>query len=70
MREDVREGDLWEDALNQVDMNWFGGPFPFDEGGKRVTGWSPLLANLAFRFGFRQREELRAVGDLTRSQTT
>lgn len=33
MREDVREGDLRGGALNQVDMNWFGGPFPFDEGG-------------------------------------
>ena len=64
-----REGQLWEDALNQVDEGWLNGPFPFDENGKLMAGNGPQLVNPAFRFGAQQKAKLREVNDSKRSQT-
>ena len=59
----------WEDAPNSVAKYWLGGPFPFDEGGKRVTALGPQLVDAAFSSGDQQGEKLRAVDDLKISQT-
>ena len=38
---DLREGAPWEDALNQVEIGWLAGPFPYDEERRLVTEWGP-----------------------------
>ena len=64
-----RGGQLWEDALDQVERGRLSGPSPFGVNGKLVTGDGPQLANPAFRFGAQQGPKLIAAGDLKRSQT-
>ena len=61
-------GVLWDEALSHVEKGWLSDPIPLAENGKPVT-WKSERFNVAFRFGVRQDDKIRACDDLKHSLT-
>ena len=67
----IRPGatQLWEEAADQVEKGWSGGPFPSEDMGRLLTEEGLREVNPAVRFGAQQGGNLRAVDDLMSGRT-